>query len=128
MASVERVPSNVLSNSILSVVDRLEIRAITESGCGPLEGPLVALNWFSIRDREAFERYAPIATSVLIDHGHRTILESHRVETFEAPPGTPSTGGAFVHGELVLARYRSAGSFLDMILSPEFVNLLPDPR
>ncbi len=116
-------PENPLSN-----LTRFEIRALTPSGCAALHEPLVAFNWYSLADPESYLRYAAEVGGILTDRGHRVLLASDRVETFEAPAGAPAEGGAYEHEILSLAWYRNAGSFLDMVLSPEFQAISGDQQ
>lgn len=121
VSSVGRdVPEDVGPDSPLSFARRVEIQAVNDERCAALDGPLVAFNWFSFNDRERYSQYAAAVAEIFAQRGHRALFAAPRVEVLEAPEGSPVGGGSYIHEELALALYRSAGAFLDMMLSPEF--------
>lgn len=125
LSSVGRdVPEDLAPDSPLSIADRVEIRAVNEEGCAALDGPLVAFNWFSFTDPARYLQYAAGIAEIFARRGHRVLFSGTREEVLEAPEGAPSGGGSYVHQELALALYTSAGGFLDMMLSPEFQAIL----
>lgn len=118
LSVVERGPPDVLvPGSPLGLASGFEVRANGPSGCADLDGPLMALNYFSFADRDAYLRYAPQVVLVLVDHGHRPVGGGRRIETLLAPSGAPANGGSYEHEQFALAWYTSAGGFLDFLRS-----------
>jgi hypothetical protein len=129
VAVVERGPPDVVPpGSPLGVASGFEVRANGPRGCAGLDGPLVALNWFSIADPERFARYEAAVVNVLRSQGHRAMLGSRRVETLLAPTGVPAGGGAYEHEVFALAWYASAGGFLDFLRSEAQQMGIPDQQ
>jgi hypothetical protein len=126
---VERGPPDVvLPGSPLAVATGFEVRANGPSGCAGLDGPLVALNWFSLADAERYARYEAAVVDVLRANGHRAMMGGRRVETLLAPTGTPAGGGAYEHEAFALAWYSSARGFLDFLRSEAQQRGLPDQQ
>lgn len=108
----------------LSIVDRLEVVAVTPEGCAPLDGRLAAFNWFSFDDPDAYAAYGARVSQILASRGTPILAAGERAETLEAPSGAPAGGGSYVHEEFALPHYPSAYGFMDMIASPEFQEIV----
>jgi hypothetical protein len=126
---VERGPPPVVPpGSPIAVATGFEVRANGPTGCAGLDGPLVALNWFSLADRETFLRYETHVGDVLRAHGHRATATGRRIETLMAPAGTPTGGGSYEHEAFALAWYSSAGGFLDFLRSEALQTIVLDQQ
>jgi hypothetical protein len=129
LAVVERGPPDVVPpGSPLGVATGFEVRANGPSGCAGLDGPLVALNWFSLADPERYRRYEAAVVDVLRAAGHRPLVGGRRVETLVAPAGAPAGGGSYEHEAFALAWYSSAGGFLDFLRSEAQQRGIPDQQ
>jgi hypothetical protein len=117
---VRRSTTGLPDTSPMAVADNLVVTAVTKSGCAPLDARLVAINWFSLDNRNAYLDYATSVTKILVSRGHWPVIGARTVGTLEAPKGTPATGGAYVHDEFAFPVYSSASGLLDMLLSPEY--------
>lgn len=118
---VTRSTGDLPVDSALAGADRLVVTAVTDEGCAPLEGPLVALNWRSFDDTEAYARYETAVRPILVEQGHTPVMGgAATVEVLESPGGAPENGGAYVHEEFAFPVYSSAAGFLDMLASPEW--------
>lgn len=104
----------------MSVGDNLVVAAVNKAGCAPLNGPLVAINWFSFENRAAYLAYSKNVRRILVQRGHWPVIGARTVAKLEAPEGVPANGGAYVHEEFAFPVYSSAGGFLEMLLSPEY--------
>ncbi len=104
---------------------QLEVAAVTPEGCAPLEGPLAAFNWFSFANRDSYLAYGTRISQILAQRGTTILATGEHRATFEAPSGSPSTGGVYVHEELAIPLYPSASGFMDMVASPEFQEIIP---
>lgn len=120
VAEVRRTTESAPAGSIAEAVDAFVVASVTDQGCAPLEGPLVAFNWFSFADRPLFEQTFEPVVQILARRGHEPVMYAATRRVLEAPEGTPRFGGAFVHEAFLVPVYRSAGSFLDMLVSAEF--------
>lgn len=128
VACIEEVAlstAEVVPGSPMSAADRLVVTSVTDDGCAPLDGPLVALNWRSFDDPASYQRYEQAIVPILDSRGHMTVMsDATTVEVLESPAGTPPTGGAYVHEGLAFPVYTSAEGFLEMLLSPEYQQIV----
>jgi hypothetical protein len=111
--------------SPMAAADRLVVTSVTDDGCAPLADPLVALNWRSFDDADAYRQYELAVGPIVISQGHVPVMAGARtVDVLESPDGTPPTGGAYVHEEFAFPVYTSAEGFMEMLLSPEYQEIV----
>lgn len=107
------------------VITRMEVRALQPGGCVVPGERIAAMNWFSYADEAMYQQYGAGVLPLVIGGGGKLLVSTAGIDVLEAPSGGPSTGGAYVHDNLAIAWYASPSSFLDMITSPAYQELLP---
>jgi uncharacterized protein (DUF1330 family) len=99
-------------------------RVIHESGCGLLDGPMGALNWFSFADRETYALYAARVATLVQENGGKFVFTGATDSVVERPEGELEVG-AYIHEELALPLYASAHTFVQMLSSDAMQEIIP---
>jgi len=85
-------------------------------GCEDLEGPLAAMNWWTVRDPEANDAYTATVGPLVMNLGAKIVYSSSSgYTTLRVPEGTVPDGTPWLQAKLDLPLYPSAESFAGMI-------------
>ena len=119
--SAESVDRDIREMGNGNVFEGMGVRALR--GCESLEGPLAALNWWTVLAPEENAAYDAVVGPLVFNLGAKIIYNNTGNTVLMQPEGTTPEGTAWVQEKFVMPLYPSAEAFAGMITSEEWLSV-----